>query len=108
MQPAPTRRCCIAFRAIATRCIPIRPLPPSVASTARSYGFTGRGLLHLLCGSDPARFTSMEGRFSSPVLPGETLTVNAWVTGDGEAVFQTHGDDGRVVLDAGRLTYLGA
>ncbi len=73
-----------------------------------TYGFTGRGLLHLLCGSDPARFTSMEGRFSSPVLPGETLTVNAWVTGDGEAVFQTHGDDGRVVLDAGRLTYLGA
>ena len=73
-----------------------------------TYGFTGRGLLHLLCESDPARFTSMEGRFSSPVMPGETLTVNAWETGDGEAVFQTLGDDGRVVLDAGRLAYQGA
>ena len=35
-----------------------------------TYGFTGRALLHTLCGADPARFTSMEGRFSSPVLPG--------------------------------------
>ena len=70
-----------------------------------TYGFTGRGLLHLLCGSDPARFTSMEGRFSSPVLPGETLTVNVWDTGAGEAVFQTLGDDGRVVLDAGRVAF---
>ena len=70
-----------------------------------TYGFTGRGLLHLLCGSDPSRFTSMEGRFSSPVLPGEALTVNAWDTGDGEAVFQTRGGDGRVVLDAGRVTF---
>jgi acyl dehydratase len=47
----------------------------------------------------------MEGRFSSPVLPGEALTVNAWDTGDGEAVFQTRGGDGRVVLDAGRVTF---
>lgn len=70
-----------------------------------TYGFTGRGLLHLLCDSDPARFTSMEGRFSSPVLPGETLTVNAWTTGNGEATFQTLGSDGRVVLDAGLATF---
>ncbi len=47
----------------------------------------------------------MEGRFSSPVLPGERLTVHMWETGDGEAVFQTTGDDGRVVLDGGRVTY---
>ena len=30
-----------------------------------TYGFTGRALLHALCGGDPARFRSMEGRFSS-------------------------------------------
>ena len=70
-----------------------------------SYGFTGRALLHALCGSDPARFTSMEARFSSPVLPGETLTVRMWETGDGEAVFQTAGGDGRIVIDAGRVTF---
>jgi acyl dehydratase len=70
-----------------------------------TYGFTGRGLLHLLCGSEPGRFRSMEGRFSSPVLPGESLTVRAWETSDGEAVFQTLGGDGRVVIDAGRVSF---
>lgn len=70
-----------------------------------SYGFTGRALLHELCGSDPARFSSMEARFSSPVFPGEALTVSMWDTGDGEAIFQTAGDDGRTVIDAGRCTY---
>lgn len=69
-----------------------------------TYGFTGRALLHELCGGDPSRFKSMEGRFTSPVLPGESLTVKSWV-GGGEAVFQTTGDDGRVVIDAGRATF---
>jgi acyl dehydratase len=73
-----------------------------------TYGFTGRALLHLLCDSDPARFSAMEGRFSSPVLPGEALTVEAWALGEGEAVFRTLGDDGRVVLDAGRLGFRAA
>ena len=70
-----------------------------------TYGFTGRGLLHALCGGDPALFRSMAGRFSSPVFPGEALTVRIWVEGDGEAVFQTVAGDGRVVLDAGRATF---
>jgi acyl dehydratase len=70
-----------------------------------TYGFTGRGLLHVLCGGDPALFRSMAGRFSSPVFPGEALTVRIWVEGDGEAVFQTVGGDGRVVLDAGQATF---
>ncbi len=71
-----------------------------------TYGFTGRALLHTLCQSDPARFTSMKGRFSSPVFPGEPLTVNMWGDADGAAIFQTCGDDGRVVIDAGRCTFL--
>jgi acyl dehydratase len=70
-----------------------------------TYGFTGRGLLHALCAGDPARFRSMTGRFSSPVFPGETLTVRIWVEGEGSALFQTTGDDGRVVLDAGQVTF---
>ena len=70
-----------------------------------TYGFTGRALLHTLCGSDPTRFTSMEGRFSSPVLPGESLTVSIWETDDGEAIFRTAGDDGRTVIDAGKVGY---
>ncbi len=68
-----------------------------------TYGFTGRALLHTLCGSDPARFRSMDGRFSKPVLPGDELTISMWVDGK-EALFQTKTQDGTVVLDQGRFT----
>jgi acyl dehydratase len=70
-----------------------------------TYGFTGRALLHSLCGSDPARFRSMEARFSKPVFPGDTLTVRMWITGDGEAVFRTETQNGDVVIDQGRATF---
>jgi acyl dehydratase len=66
-----------------------------------TYGFTGRALLHSLAGSDPSRFEHMEGRFSSPVLPGDALTVAMWRTGDGEALFTTSKQDGTVVIDQG-------
>lgn len=68
-----------------------------------SYGFTGRALLHSLCGGDPARFHHIEARFASPVIPGEALTVRAWETGDSEAVFTTSVGD-RTVIDQGLLT----
>ena len=68
-----------------------------------TYGVTGRALLHALCGSDPARFGSMYGRFSRPVWPGDTLTVSIWETGDGAALFQTARPDGTVVIDRGRF-----
>jgi acyl dehydratase len=70
-----------------------------------TYGFTGRALLHLVCDGDPAKFKGMDARFSSPVMPGEALTVKVWDDGDGSAVFQTCGGDGRVVIDAGRVTF---
>ncbi len=70
-----------------------------------TYGFSGRALLHELCESDPARFRSMEGRFSSPVVPGEELTVQVWRTGAGEAVFRTLASGERVVLDSGAVTF---
>jgi acyl dehydratase len=70
-----------------------------------TYGFTGRALLHGLCGGDPTRFEAMEGRFSSPVLPGEALTVNLWNDAEGHAIFQTLGGDGRVVINNGGLNF---
>jgi len=69
-----------------------------------TYGFTGRALLHTLCGSESARFKGMEGRFSSPVIPGEALTISIWNTGDGEAVFTT-AVGVRVVIDQGKVTF---
>ena len=88
-----------------------RRSPRWAASTGRSCtgcaptGSPAGRLLHALCGSDPARFKGLDGRFSSPVLPGEALTVKMWEDGDGSAIFQTCGEDGRVVIDAGRVTY---
>jgi acyl dehydratase len=67
-----------------------------------TYGMTGRALLHALCDSDPARFGSMSGRFTRPVLPGETLVVSIW-RDDGGALFQTAKQDGTVVIDRGRV-----
>ncbi|MFP5488331.1 MAG: MaoC/PaaZ C-terminal domain-containing protein [Acidimicrobiia bacterium] len=69
-----------------------------------TYGFTGRALLHSLCGSDPARFHHVEGRFTSPVLPGEALTIDMWETGGGEALFTTSVGD-RLVIDQGLVRY---
>ncbi len=70
-----------------------------------SFGFTGRALLHTLCGSDPARFSSMAARFSMPVYPGQALTVSMWVTGPGTAQFRTSTDSG-VVIDGGQFTFV--
>jgi acyl dehydratase len=70
-----------------------------------TYGFTGRALLHALCESDPNRFKSMFGRFTRPVLPGASLTVDIWVdSGGGGASFRTT-SDGVVVIDRGRCTF---
>jgi acyl dehydratase len=68
-----------------------------------TFGITGRALLHALCGSNPARFRSMYGRFTSPVAPGESLVVSMWRVGDSVAIFRTAKSDGTVVLDRGRL-----
>ena len=70
-----------------------------------TYGFTGRALLHTLCRSDPARFTSMDARFSAPVYPGDDLTVRVWVVDDGVAVYRTERGNGEVVIDQGRCTF---
>jgi acyl dehydratase len=70
-----------------------------------TFGFTGRALLRFLCELDPARFVSISGRFSMPVLPGDELVVAMWRLGEGKASFQTRrGDD--VVLDGGQFEYI--
>ncbi len=69
-----------------------------------TYGFTGRALLHTLCGGDAKRFQHIEGRFTSPVLPGEALTVAMWEIDDNAAVFTTSVGE-RTVIDQGLLRH---
>lgn len=70
-----------------------------------TYGFTCRALLHAVCESDPSRFVSMSGRFTSPVVPGDALTVQMWLTEPGVARYRTVNQHGDVVIDAGRLEH---
>jgi acyl dehydratase len=69
-----------------------------------TYGFTGRALLHSVCGSDPARFASMRARFSKPTMPGDTLSISVWDIGahaEGFYRFRTETQRGETVIDAG-------
>ena len=67
-----------------------------------TYGFTGRALLHAVCDSDTDRFGGMGGRFKSPVVPGEELSVHIWENED-SILFQTRVGE-RVVFDNGIMT----
>lgn len=69
-----------------------------------SYGFTGRALLAALCNNDVTKFHHIEGRFSSPVMPGDALTVRMWTITAGETVFTTSVGD-RVVIDQGLVRH---
>ncbi len=68
-----------------------------------TFGFTGRALLHTLCGSDPARFKHMGVRFSSPVMPGDQLDVHIWVSGSTANFITKVGDT--TVIDGGILQF---
>ena len=69
-----------------------------------TWGITGRALLHALCDSDPSRFKAMNSRFSTPVIPGDRLTISMWVDGD-HALFKTENQDGVTVIDQGSFKF---
>jgi acyl dehydratase len=53
-----------------------------------SFGVAGHALLRTLCGYDPAKLKRVDGRFSSPVFPGETIRTEIWRDGGGRASFR--------------------
>lgn len=69
-----------------------------------TYGFTGRALLKALCNDDVSRFQHIEGRFSSPVMPGDALTIRMWTIESGQTVFTTSVGD-RAVIDQGLVRH---
>jgi acyl dehydratase len=46
-----------------------------------TFGVSGHALLKTMCGYDPARLVAFAGRFSAPVLPGETIRTEMWRDG---------------------------
>ena len=53
-----------------------------------TYGVIGRALLAARCGNDPVRLRRIDGRFSSPVYPGETIETAIWDEGGGKLAFR--------------------
>lgn len=47
-----------------------------------TYGLTCRAVLSAYCGNDPSLILSHDVRFSSPVFPGETVSVQMWRDGN--------------------------
>jgi acyl dehydratase len=53
-------------------------LPGPILHGLCTYGFAARVALAQFAGNDPRRFRAFEARFSKPVLPGQTLTVEGY------------------------------
>jgi acyl dehydratase len=50
-----------------------------------TYAFASQAALAALCDDQPARFKSLEARFSKPVLPGQTLLAEGYALEPGKA-----------------------
>ena len=55
--------------------------PRPILHGLATFGVAGHAILKSLCGYDPARLTSIAGRFSTPVFPGETIRTEMWNDG---------------------------
>ena len=72
-----------------------------------TFSVAGHALLKACCGYAPERLKSMEGRFSSPVYPGETIRTEMWVDGSVVSFRSTVPARGVTVLNNGRAEIAG-
>lgn len=56
--------------------------PKPILHGLATFGVAGHAVLKTVCGYDPARLTSIAGRFSAPVYPGETIRTELWRDGN--------------------------
>jgi acyl dehydratase len=56
--------------------------PRPILHGLATFGVAGHALLKTLCGYDPAKLIAMDGRFSAPVFPGETIRTEIWRDGN--------------------------
>ena len=67
-----------------------------------TFSIAGHAILKTLCAYDSSRFVAMEGRFSSPVYPGETIRTEMWREGNVVSFRSTVPARGVTVLNNGR------
>ena len=69
-----------------------------------TFGIAGHALLRTVCDYKPERLRSLQGRFTAPVFPGETIVTEIW-RDDAIVSFRASAKErGKVVLDHGRAT----
>jgi len=67
-----------------------------------TFGVAGHAILRSCCDYDPTRLVSMEGRFSAPVYPGETIRTEIWRDGNVVSFRSLVAARDAVVLNGGR------
>ena len=70
--------------AVAARAGFDRPILHGLAT----YGMAARGLIGACADGDASRLAAVRARLSSPVFPGEALSVELWRLSDGEVAFR--------------------
>lgn len=78
-------------------------LPGIIVHGMCTLGMACSAAVENLCNGDPTRMKRFAGRFSKPVLPGQTLTISFWHAGeqDGRSTFafEVTGPNGPVLKD---------
>jgi acyl dehydratase len=67
-----------------------------------TFGVAGHAILKSCCDYDPAKLIAMEGRFSAPVYPGETIRTEMWRDGNVVSFRSLVAARDAVVLNGGR------
>lgn len=68
-----------------------------------TYGVAVRAVVKLACDHDPARVAHIEGRFTAPVFPGETIATDIWRDGKTISFRARLKERSIVVLDHGKV-----
>ncbi|RCI02786.1 hypothetical protein CU098_000309, partial [Rhizopus stolonifer] len=63
---------------IDTALAPTIGFPKPILHGLCTYGACGHAIIKALADNEPTRFKSIEGRFASPVFPGETIEIYMW------------------------------
>ena len=69
-----------------------------------TFGVAGHALLRTVCDYKPERLRSLQGRFTAPVFPGETIVTEIWRDGASVSFRARVKERGKVVLDHGKAT----
>jgi acyl dehydratase len=67
-----------------------------------TYAIAAKAILTTLCEYDPSRLKHIEGRFTAPVYPGETIRTEIWRTPEGAAFRALAAGRDSVIVDRGR------